>query len=125
MKNLRVIWKQLLTAGGMALLILYLLGVATKISDLSKLRAEFISVSTGNAEYQANYERISAEVAFANTDAFVDAWARENAGMMQPGDRPIVVYSSGAAFIEETIEIENQIGAEISNWDVWMLWLFP
>jgi cell division protein FtsL len=58
--------------------------------EAEALRAEIVALRTENVQLQGRIEQ-------ARTDAAIETIAREQLGLIKPGDRPLVLVSDGPA----------------------------
>jgi hypothetical protein len=67
-------------------------------------------------------QKLIERLEYVKTDAFVEQWAREQARMVRPGDRPLIVVtpvaSPGAPFVVQPPNASRSTGA-VPNWHHW------
>lgn len=73
------------------ILILLLLDFNQRMILLSKLRGQEKQLNITYAELEATRSSLETQIAYAGSDEAVEKWAREEAGLVQPGDVPIVL----------------------------------
>jgi cell division protein FtsB len=100
------------------ILILLLMDFNQRMVLLLKLRGQEHQLSTEYADLEATRIALQTEIAYANSDEAVEKWAREEAGMVQEGDIPIVLLPP--AGITPTRAIPQPTPANrVENWEIW------
>lgn len=99
-------------------LVLLLMDFNQRMVLLSRLRSQEKELIQEYADLVATRDAIKTELAYANSDEAVEEWAREEAGMIQEGDIPIVLLPpSTPAAVEPPPESEKV--DDIHPWDIW------
>ena len=100
------------------ILVLLLLDFNQRMVLLTKMRGQEKQLATQYAELLATRAALETQIAFADSDQAVEKWAREDAGMVQPGDVPIVLLPASDAAIP-TPTSSPPIIDKIQNWEIW------
>jgi hypothetical protein len=85
---------------------------------LSKLRGQEKELTQKYANLVATREMLETELAYANSDEAVEKWAREEAGMIQDGDIPIVLLPPSTPVTTESPP-QEEVVEEVRTWDIW------
>ncbi len=105
-----------------AILVLLLMNFNQRMMLLSTLREQEHQLATEFAQLEATQLSLQTEIAYANSDEAVEEWAREQAGMVQEGDIPIILLPSGPT---PTISAPKPTErAPIDNWEIWQALFF-
>ena len=85
---------------------------------LSKLRSQEKELIQKYAQLESTRDALKSELAYAQSDQAVEEWAREEAGMIQPGDIPIVLLPpSNPIPIKPTPQ--EAVVDEVQKWEIW------
>ena len=82
-------------------LVLLLLDFNQRMVLLSKLRGQEKQLTQEYGQLLSTVEALKTEIVVANSDDAVEKWAREEAGMVQEGDIPIVLLPASDAIPNE------------------------
>lgn len=85
---------------------------------LSSLRSQEKELAVKYAQLESTRDALEAELVYANSDDAVEKWAREQAGMIQEGDIPIVLLPPSDPIIPEAPTQETTID-EVEKWEIW------
>jgi len=85
---------------------------------LSSLRSQEKELSEKYAQLESTRDALEAELVYANSDDAVEKWAREQAGMIQEGDIPIVLLPPSDPIIPEAPTQETTVD-EVEKWEIW------
>lgn len=100
------------------ILVLLLLNFNQRMVLLSNLRSQVKVLTEEYAELEATYASLQTQIVYADSDEAVEEWAREEAGMIQEGDVPIVIMSPSTPVATEKVETEATVD-EVENWEIW------
>ncbi len=85
---------------------------------LSKLRSQEKDLTQKYAQLESTRDALKTELAYAKSDQAVEEWAREEGGMIQSGDIPIVLLPpSNPIPIKPTPQ--EAVVDEIEKWEIW------
>jgi cell division protein FtsB len=99
-------------------LVLLLMDFNQRMVLLSKLRSQEDELTQKYANLVATRDALNTELAYANSDEAVEKWAREEAGMIQEGDIPIVLVPPSTPAATEPAPQEEVID-EVQPWEIW------
>jgi cell division protein FtsB len=85
---------------------------------LSSLRSQEKELAVKYAQLESTRDALEAELVYANSDDAVEKWAREQAGMIQEGDIPIVLLPPSDPIIPEAPTQETTVD-EVEKWEIW------
>ncbi len=115
--------KRVIVVVVVVILILLLMNFNQRMVLLLKLRGQEHQLSTEYAQLEATRTSLQTEIAYANSDEAVEKWAREEAGMIQEGDIPIVLLPPKG--ITPTRPIPQPTPADrVENWEIWQALFF-
>jgi cell division protein FtsB len=100
------------------ILVLLLMDFNQRMVLLSKLRGQEKELTQKYANLVATREMLETELAYANSDEAVEKWAREEAGMIQDGDIPIVLLPPSTPVTTESPP-QEEVVEEVRTWDIW------
>jgi cell division protein FtsB len=99
-------------------LVLLLLDFNQRMVLLSKMRGQEKQLTQEYGQLLSTAEALKTEIANANSDDVVEQWAREEAGMVQEGDIPIVLLPAPNTIPKEPTS-EPVVVDEIEKWEIW------
>jgi hypothetical protein len=85
---------------------------------LSKLRGQERQLTQEYSQLVATANALKTEIANADSDQVVEKWAREEAGMIQEGDIPIVLLPPSKTLVP-TPTTESVIVDKVETWEIW------
>ena len=100
------------------ILVFLLLDFNQRMVLLTKLRGQEKELQQEYEQLEATRNSLKTEIAYANSDDAVEKWAREEAGMIQYGDVPIVLLPPSNPIPTETPETKVTVD-EVANWEIW------
>jgi len=100
------------------ILVFLLLDFNQRMVLLTKLRGQEKELQQEYEQLEATRNSLKTEIAYANSDDAVEKWAREEAGMIQEGDVPIVLLPPSNPIPTATPAAEGTID-EIEKWEIW------
>lgn len=110
--------KRLIVVVVILVLVALLLNFNQRMVLLLKLRSQVKTLTEEYAQLEATHASLQTQIAYANSDKAVEEWAREQAGMIQEGDIPIVIMSPSTPVPTEQAEPEPTVD-EVENWEIW------
>lgn len=99
-------------------LVMLLLNFNQRMVLLSRLRDQEKDLTQKYAQLEATRDTLKTELAYANSDEAVEAWARQEGGMIQQGDIPIVLLPASNA-VPTSVPTPESIIDEIEKWEIW------
>jgi hypothetical protein len=123
MKNLSRNSKYFAGIVGLGVLILLVLGFNNRISEMRRLSIEAENMSQDVDQLEQTRVVLATQIAFAASDAAVEAWAYEEARWIREGDYPIVPFSPNNGTPEPASVLVNP-QASTENWRVWKALFF-
>ena len=103
---------------GILVLVFIVLEFNRRLEELNMLNAQSRLVQTHATQAVQTQLALQTQVAYANSDAAVEEWARTDGHYIQDGDLPVVPLGEpGAAPIEASTP--TPVPTQPSNWEVW------
>ena len=99
-------------------LVLLLMNFNQRMVLLSKLRSQEKQLEQEKAELVGTQYALQTQIAYANSDEAVEEWAREEGGMIQDGDVPIVLVAPDG-YVQPTSTPLPMIEDEVEPWEIW------
>jgi len=106
--------KRVLVVVVVIILVLLLMDFNQRMVLLTKLR----DMAQKYSNLVATRDALQTEIAFANSDEAVEKWAREEAGMIQEGDIPIVLLPPDTPVATSPQPQEEEVN-DIKPADIW------
>ena len=110
--------KRVIVVAVVAILVLLFMNFNQRMILLSKLRSQEKTLTVEYADLEATKFILETKVAGADSDEAVEEWAREEAGMIQSGDVPIVILPPS----EPIAATPNQPSTSVDHVDYWEIW---
>jgi cell division protein FtsB len=85
---------------------------------LTKMRSQEKELDQEYSQLQSTRAALETQIAYANSDLAVEQWAREEAGMIQDGDIPIVLLPPSNPIPTPTPQ-KAVIVDKVENWQIW------
>lgn len=118
MQNLTSTGKKALAALGLIILAYMVLDMNHRVAELVRITAERDMMATSVFEVKETQAFLESEIAFANSDAAVEAWAREDAFMARPGEHPVIMLPDpNFTPVPTPIPVAEKVVLE--NWQIW------
>ena len=103
---------------GILMLVFIVLEFNRRLEELNMLNAQSRLVQTHATQAVQTQLALQTQVAYANSDAAVEEWARTDGHYIQDGDLPVVPLGDpGAAPIDASTP--TPVPTQPSNWEVW------
>ena len=100
-------------------LVLLLMNFNQRMVLLSKLRGQEKVLVEEYANLQATQSALETQIAYANSDAAVEEWAREEGHMVQSGDVPIVLLPGSGVSLQPTSVPTPEVVDPVEQWEIW------
>jgi cell division protein FtsB len=110
--------KRIIVIALVIILVFLLMDFNQRMVLLSKMREQEKELSEEYANLQSTRSALETQLAFSNSDIAVEKWAREEGGMVQEGDVPIVLLPPSAPIPTKTPQ-QNAVVDEVENWQIW------
>ena len=123
MRKLHYDKKQIAIALLIVIFFFMILGLNARLSELFRLASQRDAMQTKVAAIKYTELALQTQIAFANSDLAVEAWARDQGHMALPGDKviiPLPPYQSTMKFTTSP----TPTPILIENWQVWWDFLF-
>jgi len=108
---------------GLALILLLVFSFSNRIAEFTRLSAQENLEAGRITELVATQSYLTELIAYATSEAAVEEWAREEARMAQEGDFPVVPLNPNEENLAVAID-SSSAPLKISNFQVWLDWLF-
>lgn len=110
--------RRVLTIIGIVILVFVVLEFNRRLEELSRLNDQAKIVRTQATQIVQTQLALQTAVAYANSTAAVEEWARTDGHYIRDGDLPVVpVGAPGAAPIELSTPVP--VPTPMQNWEVW------
>ncbi len=110
--------KRFIVVIAVIILVLLFLNFNQRMILLSKLRGQQQELTQEYAQLEATRSALETEIAYAQSDDAVEEWARQEAGMVQEGDVPIILLPPSEPLPTPTTQPEVAVD-EVKNWEIW------
>jgi cell division protein FtsB len=108
---------------GLIILAYLLLDLNHRVDNYFQLSSERVVVRTQVSLLQATEQSLQTQIAYANSDAAVEKWAREDAFMARPGDHPIIMLPD-PNYQPTPTPVPTKQSVETENWEIWAVLFF-
>jgi len=110
--------KRVIVVAVVAILVLLFMNFNQRMILLSRLRSQEKTLTVEFADLQATQFVLETQVAGAGSDEAVEEWAREEAGMIQDGDVPIVILPPSEPLAPTPVQ-SNASEEKVEYWEIW------
>ena len=110
--------KRVLVVVVVIILVLLLMDFNQRMVLLTNLRGQEKDMAQKYSNLVATRDALQTEIAVANSDEAVEKWAREEAGMIQDGDIPIVLLPP-ATPVATAPQPQEEAVSDIKPADIW------
>lgn len=110
--------KRVIVVAVVAILVLLFMNFNQRMILLSKLRSQEKTLTVEFADLEATKYILETKVAGADSDEAVERWAREEAGMVQDGDVPIVILPPSTPLSPTPNPAATTVD-HIEYWEIW------
>lgn len=100
-------------------LVVLLMNFNQRMVLLTKLRGQEKVLVEEYANLQATQSALETQIAYVNSDAAVEEWAREEGSMVQSGDVPIVLLPGSDESLQPTPIPTPEVVDRVEKWDIW------
>ncbi|MDY6847381.1 MAG: septum formation initiator family protein [Chloroflexota bacterium] len=100
------------------ILVFLLLDFNQRMVLLSKMRGQEKELEQEYAQLQSTRSALESQLTFVDSDLAVEKWAREEGGMVQEGDIPIVLLPPTNPIPTKTPQQSNVVD-EVEEWQIW------
>lgn len=118
MPNLPINLRRAATFFGIFILILVVIEFNTRLEELNRLNDQRDQVRTIATQAMETQIALNTQVAYAESTAAVDEWARTQGHYVQEGDQPVIPIGQPGS---EPVIVATPIPAAtpMQNWEVW------
>lgn len=99
-------------------LVLLLMDFNQRMVLLSKLRGQEKGLIQKYSQLESTRTALETEITFASSDEAVEKWAREEAGLVQEGDIPIVLLPMEGQIVKE-LAPQSVTVDPVKKWEIW------
>ncbi len=85
---------------------------------LIRLRGQERVLIDKYSQLESTHSALETAIAFSESDEAVEQWAREDAGMILPGDIPIVILPPTTPIATES-PVQERFIEEVHKWQIW------
>jgi cell division protein FtsB len=85
---------------------------------LIRLRGQERVLIDKYSQLESTRSALETAIAYSESDEAVEKWAREEAGMIQPGDIPIVLLPPSTPAAPEPL-VQERFIEEVHKWQIW------
>jgi len=110
--------KRIIVVALVIILVFLLMDFNQRMVLLSKMRGQEKELSQEYENLQTTRSALETQLALSDSDLAVEKWAREEGGMAQEGDVPIVLLPPSAP-IPTKIPQQSAVVDEVENWQIW------
>ena len=118
MKGLRVEKRKVITAFIILIFFFMLLGLNTRLSEFFRLSNQRDIMQTKVVSLSGTEKALQTQIAFATSDLAVEAWARDEGHLAQPGDNVIIPLAPYSTTPQPKYLPTPTISTQ-HNWQVW------
>jgi cell division protein FtsB len=108
---------------GIAVLLFLIMDFNSRMEELARLQKEAAVVRAQATAVMVTQQALQTQVAYATSDAAVEAWAREQNRMAQEGDVVVVPLPDPNATPPPT-PVPTPMFNNLTKWDIWVDLLF-
>jgi cell division protein FtsB len=122
--SVEIKWQRIAAFIGIAILVLLIMDFNSRLEEMTRLNRQAETVRVRATEIMATQYNLQTAVAYANSSFSVEEWAREQAGMIQPGDVPIKPMPVPGATPPAQDVSPVIVPTQVSNWQIWLMVIF-
>ena len=100
------------------ILVFLLMDFNQRMVLMTRLRKQEKRLVQVYADLESTRDTLKTEIAYADSDEAVEKWAREEAGMIQEGDIPIVLLPQSEP-IATPIKQPEVVVDKVEKWEIW------
>lgn len=110
--------RRVIVVAAIAILVLLFMNFNQRMILLSRLRGQERTLTLEYADLEGTKFALETQVAGADSDEAVEKWAREEAGMIQDGDVPIVLLSPSESVVATPAQSAT-VEDKVEYWEIW------
>ena len=110
--------KRFIVVALVVILVLLLMDFNQRMVLLTRMRSQEEVLEQEYSQLQSTRDALETQIAFANSDLAVEKWAREEGGMVQEGDIPIILLPPSDPVPTKAPE-QTTIVDEVEKWQIW------
>ena len=110
--------KRIIVVALVIILVFLLMDFNQRMVLLTKMRGQREELDQEYSQLQSTRAALETQIAVANSDLAVEKWAREEGGMVQEGDIPIVLLPPSNPVPTKTPQPSTVVD-EVQKWEIW------
>lgn len=110
--------KRVIVVALVIILVLLLMDFNQRMVLLTKMRGQQEVLEQEYSQLQSTRDALETQIDFANSDLAVEKWAREEGGMVQEGDIPIILLPPSDPVPTKAPQ-QTTIVDEVDKWQIW------
>ncbi|MBV6396064.1 MAG: hypothetical protein HFACDABA_01652 [Anaerolineales bacterium] len=123
MKSFSIQWRRVGILIGVGILVLVIVDLNARIEGLKRLNKEADTVRAQATQSMQTQMALQTQIAYANSDAAVEDYARPEGHMIQEGDIPVVPLGNANATATPQVT-PPPASTPMSNWEIWWMLFF-
>ena len=123
---MKAIWearKKIMGLAAIAVLVLLMMNLNTRLSEYFRLSSERDIIATEVGELRATQVALETQVAYATSQQAVEDWARSEAHLARPGDKVVIPVTPVGQTPEPQVQVTNTPRV-VENWELWWALFF-
>ncbi len=124
MKRPKINPKQLIIGALIVVVIFLMADFNSRMSELNRLKAQEKRVAGEVTSLVQTQIWLETQIAYATSEAAVEAWAREQGRLAQEGDNPVVPLPAGDQAQPTPAPLPVSTLEPVENWEVWLALFF-
>ncbi|MBE0696110.1 MAG: septum formation initiator family protein [Anaerolineaceae bacterium] len=123
---MKAVWdsrKRIIGLGAIALLVLFMMNINSRLSEYFHLSSERDKIDAQVNNLRATKVALDTLAAYATSDAAVVDWARDEAHMALPGDNVMIPVTPNSPVIKTEAQV-TPVASTTENWQVWYILFF-
>ena len=113
-RNQRLLWTLVL-----CLTLFFVVSYGERLATKAYLEATLVAQHARLAEAQQRQQRMQQQLAYARSDAYIEETARNDLGMVQPGDKLLIVVE-GKSVTPAATQADPTTAIEPPLWQDWL-----
>ena len=110
--------KRFIVVALVVILVLLLMDFNQRMVLLTKMRGQQEDLEQEYSYLESTRDALKTQIAYSNSDLAVEKWAREEGGMVQEGDIPIILLPPSDPVPTKAPE-QTTVIDEVEKWQIW------